>query len=113
MASRSIYAGDTYPVIKLQLSDETGVLDLTPAQSTLVIFDGAEFVFSGYGAAINPPEADPDGIHHWNLQYVLTTGNTANPDVYKIFAKVTWSALNIETFATGDTLTITPAPPTS
>ena len=110
MASREIYTGDTYPPIKLQVSDETGLLDLTTASGLQAIFDGARFSFSGTATAIDPPEVDPDGIHTWNCQFVPTAVNTSQADVYNIFIKVMWSALNIETFATGDTLTILPAP---
>jgi hypothetical protein len=110
MANRSIFANDTYPPILLQLSDETGVLNLSIATSTEVMFIGEEFEFSDPGVAIWPPQEDPDDVHFWNLQSNFATGDTENEDVYAIFVIVTWSTGNIQTFSTPDTLTIMKLP---
>lgn len=110
MASRTIYAGDSFPPILLQVSDETGVLDMSGATSLSVKFDGKTHQFTQTGVAIQPPTVDPDGIHTWNLQCNITTANTSQPDAYNIFVVVTWSAGEIETFATGDVLTVLTAP---
>ena len=110
MASRVMYVGDTYPSVFLQVSDETGVLNLATASSILVMFKGATYLFSGAGAAHTPSIADPDGVHFWNCSYAFATGDTANVDTYVPYVVVTWTTGNVETFATTDTLTVLAAP---
>jgi hypothetical protein len=108
-----MYVGDTYPPIYLQVSDETGVLDLSTAELITIKFEGQLGKFSGEGTAVQPPLADPDTVHHWNCEYVFALGDTSHVDQYAIFVVVTWSAgppAQVETFPTGDTLTVLAAP---
>jgi hypothetical protein len=104
--NRVMYCGDSYPAALLQIQDETGVLNLTAADSVEVQWLGADFEFSGPGLAIWPAEADPNGSSHWNLSYAFASGDTANADVYTPYVVVTWSTGEIETFPTSDTLTV-------
>jgi hypothetical protein len=105
-----MYVGDSYPDARFQVSDETGVLNLSSAESILVEFIGKAYQFSGDGSAVWPATADPDGLHFWNLTYEFASGDTANADVYQPFIVVTWSSEEIETFATGDRLTVLALP---
>jgi hypothetical protein len=108
-----MFTGDTYPAALLEISDETGVLDLSSASDIQVIWVGEEFTFFGAGVAIWPAEEDPDTIHNWNLTYDFADDDTSEVDVYTPYIVVTWSAGNIQTFiATGYSLTVEAAPVT-
>lgn len=112
MATRQIFVGDSFPAPELQITDETfnntagTVLNLTSASAIEVYFMGSTFQFSQAGTPIWPATTDPDGTNFWNLSVPITTSQTAEADVYAIYTVVTWSAGQIETFPSGDTLTI-------
>lgn len=106
MASRTIYIGDTFPDALFQVEDETGVLDLTGASGIDVQWIGANFEFSGDGAAVNPVIDDPDDIHHWNARYVFAEDDSSEADIYVPFLVVTWTTGKIQTFPTSDTLIV-------
>lgn len=114
MADRKMYARDTSPDAYFQVTDETGVLDLSTATSIVVKWEGKQFKFSGGTAvALTPPVIDSNGTNHWNLKYEFAANDTINPDVYVPFVVVTWNPgppPQIETFPTDDNLTILPAP---
>ena len=113
MANRTMYVGDTYPDANFQVSDSTGVLDLSTAVSITVKFDGATHTFSGPGVPIWPPNDDPDGLHSWNCVYVFAEGDTATVDNYVPWIIVEWEAgtpNKVETFPTGDLLIVKAAP---
>lgn len=111
MATRTIYVDDTYPGVKGEASDETGVLDLSSAASLVASFVGATYQFSGSATAIQPPEVD--GSNSWNWGYPFAAGtasdhhdrDTHNADTYDIYLTVTWSTGLVETFGP-DTLQI-------
>lgn len=107
MANRTMWVGDNEPPVRLQLTDGTGLVDLTTATSINVMFIGKRFEFSGPGTPINI--IDPDKKHTWNLEYDFAAGDTADPDTYQIFVQVT-DADGVKTFSTTDTLTITALP---
>lgn len=98
MADRTMYVGDTFPEFKFQASDATGVLDLSTATSLAASFEGKSFTFSGAATAIQPAEADADGIHHWNAGYPFAAGDTADADTYDAYLTVTWTTGAIQTF---------------
>jgi hypothetical protein len=106
MADRTVMVGDTFPEVLLQISDETGVLNLSPAQVIDIQFIGMNYEFSITGTPIWPAQADPGTSNEWNLSGPLTAGDTANADVYQIFVTVTWTSGSVQTFATGDTFTV-------
>jgi hypothetical protein len=98
--------GDTFPPVYLEVSDETGLRNLTSAISVEVQFVGKLYVFSSVGAAIWPAQTDPDGVHLYNLMCPLTTGDTANVDIFDIFIVVTWASGQVQTFACTDNLAV-------
>lgn len=100
--NRVMYVGDTFPAALFQISDETGVLNLSSASSVQIIWVGDAFTFDGAGAPIWPAETDPDGVHEWNLSYSFAAGDTAHPDTYVPFIAVTWTTGNIQTFPATD-----------
>lgn len=110
MANRTMWVGDTFPDALFQVEDETGVLDLSTASGIEVQWIGQVHTFSGAGAAIHPPTMDPDGIHEWNCRYVFASGDSAQPDEYEPFVVVTWTTGKVETFSTGDILTVKALP---
>lgn len=110
MANRTIYEGDTFPDALFQLSDETGVLDLSSATAIEAEWEGKAFEFDGTCVAITPPIDDPDGTHHWNCRYVFASGDSAAADGYTPFIRVTWTTGKIQTFATTDELSVKALP---
>lgn len=104
--NRTIYVGDSYPADEFQISDETGVLNLSAAAGIEVQYIGNTFQFSVTGVAIWPAQQDPVLSYTWNLSATFTSADTAKADVYKIFVVVTWSAGEVQTFPTGSTLTV-------
>ena len=110
MATRTVYIGDTFPAVLLQVSDETlavsGPLNLSTASSITVDFVGKKGTFTSPGTAIWPPQSDPDGVHKWNLLAPLVAGDTAVADTYDIFVVVTWPTNNVQTFPCTDQLIV-------
>lgn len=110
MADRTCYVGDTYPPVYLQVSDETGVLNLTTGVTSIAVkFIGATHTFGTAGTTTAVNIVDPDHIHTWNVQYTFAAADTASADVYQIFVVVTYTG-GIETYATTDTLTVKALP---
>jgi hypothetical protein len=112
MADRTMYIGDTYPDALFQVSDETGVLDLSTASSIEVLFIGKAYEFSGAGYAIQPPEDDPVSDLELNCGYTFADDDTSEADVYQPFVVVTWTSGKIETYPTTDILTVKELPQT-
>lgn len=110
MASRTMYVGDTYPDAKFQVSDESGVLDLSTAAAIEIHFIGTNYEFSGAGAAIHPPDTTTDPPLSLNLGYTFASSDTSEVDTYQPFVVVTWTTGKIETFATGDELIVKALP---
>lgn len=114
MASRSMYVGDTNPSAFFQVSDSTGVLNLSSATLITVKFLGATFTFSGTGTPIWPATPDPGGSGlDFNCSYAFAANDTSEIDVYQVFIVVEWSTGSpnqIETFPTSDTLTVKALP---
>jgi hypothetical protein len=107
-----MFAGDTYPAMRGEASDETGVLDLSTAVALEFMADSSAGTIHGTATAIHPPIADADGVHQWNWQYAWAAGDTANVGTYEVYLKVTWSSgppAEVETFGP-DTLEIIAAP---
>lgn len=109
-----MYTGDTNPAALFQVSDETGVLNLSSATSITVKFIGASFNFSGAGTPIWPATPDPGGTGlEWNCSYSFAAMDTSELDTYQIFIVVEWSTGSpnqIETFPTSDTLKVVALP---
>lgn len=111
MADRTMFQGDTWPPLRGEAKDETGVLDLTAAASLLARIrapnpSGGFFLISGAAVPDTPPIADEDGVHFWNWHYVWQTGDTAQIAAdYNVELVVTWAVGEIQTYS-GPTLAI-------
>lgn len=110
-STRTLFQGDTWPVLKGQASDDTGVLDLSVAHTLTMEAIGTLGNIIGTAVAIQPAEADPDGIHHWNWKYTWVVGDTATIDSYAVYLKVVWDVpgTEIQTFGP-DTLAVIKKP---
>jgi hypothetical protein len=98
MADRTMNKGDTWPPFKGEASDETGLLDLTVATALDFVATSPAHQITGTAVAIDPAEADADGIHHWNWKYEFQAGDTDETGTYEANLKVTWAPGQIETF---------------
>lgn len=109
--ARTMKVGATYPSLKGMASDSSGAaLDLSTALSLEVLCIGPTHTISGAAVAITPPEADPDGVHFWNWEYIFVAGDTDVAGTYNVYLKVTWTETEIEYFPDdgAETLTIEP-----
>lgn len=111
ISTRTMFQGDSWPALKLEASDDTGVLNLSTASVLTVECVGTHGNIIKTAAAIQPAEADPDGIHHWNATATLSTTDTAVIDDYRVYLKVQWDAgaTEIQTFGP-DTLSVIAKP---
>jgi hypothetical protein len=98
MADRTMQKGDTWPPLKGEAKDETGVLDLSGAAALELTVKSAGYLLTATPVAIWPAEADADGIHHWNWEYDFQEGDTDETGDYKVQLKVTWEPGHIERF---------------
>lgn len=97
--ARTMKAGDTWPPLRGEASDESGSpVDLSAALSLEVVMTSPAHTISGAAAALQPPIADADGVHQWNWQYNWVAGDTANAGEYAVELKVTWATGELETF---------------
>lgn len=106
MANRNMFTGDTYPPLRMQLQQGQQVLDLRPAESIVITFEGAKSTWTGNATALWPFAPDPNGMVRYNMEYTFGSNDTAVADTYKLFVTVTWDN-GIQTFSTTDQLIIT------
>lgn len=108
--------GDTYPTLRLALSDDDGLRNDLP-DAELILFKAKQntpgtAIIQGTATVIDPP--DPDGF---NLEYDWQAADTAIDGTYRCEVKVTWDTSttpdNVESWSSsaGDlpTLVIRPA----
>jgi hypothetical protein len=121
MADRTLYVGDTYPPLRLSLVGGSTPLDLRPATSITIHFEGTDRTFSVAATPLYPfqvDETDSDLVTtsigstltmnesaQWNLAYDFASADTASPDVFAIYVVVEWPD-GQQTFKTSDTLTV-------
>jgi hypothetical protein len=109
--NRTMKSGDTWPPFKFEAKDETGLVDLTAAVSMRALFKSPAFLIEGVGptapTAIDPPEADADGVHFWNAEYDFQAGDTDEVGVYKAELEVNWGDGHIQTFPNSGAPTLT------
>ena len=94
--------GDTYPPLRGQAFDDSGVVDLSVAQSIQIRLkakvQAADVTILGTAVADTPPVADPNGINSWNWHYNWKTTDTATVGLYDAELKVTWLSTAVQTF---------------
>jgi hypothetical protein len=105
MANRKVYVGDSYPPLRLQLQQGQQILDLRPAESIVITFEGKSSTWTGSGSALWPFQADPNGMNRWNMSYIFDPSDTATADTYSLFVTVTWPD-GVQTFSTADELIV-------
>lgn len=87
--ARTMKAGDTWPPLRGQASDASGVLDLSTAVSLDVVLTSGTHQITGTATPIQPPIVDEEGT--WNWEYNWADGDTDNPGDYTVELKVVWS----------------------
>src|SRR5947209_18259339 len=108
--ARFMKVGATWPPLRGEASDELGSpVDLSTAMDlTMLAISSTHTITGNPGTeAIHPPDADPDGTHHWNWKYTWVVGDTSVAGIYHVYLKVTWSPDVIEYFPDDGSETLT------
>lgn len=104
----TIKAGDTWPPLRGTASDADGTVDLTAADSMILILKHS----SGTPLLEVTPEAiDPVANDGFNWRYVWAAGDTDVIGDYSVELEVTWDSLStppeVQTFPNSGVLTLT------
>lgn len=91
MADATIKRNDTWPPIRGAASDQSGLLDLTTADSLKFLAKSGATLISGTAEALSPPEVDFDG-KEYNWRYVWADGDTAIAGDYEVELEITWDS---------------------
>jgi hypothetical protein len=102
---RTLKTGDSYPELRMRLSDANGPVDLSTATGITVIGKKGATAIGPLTATADAPQSDPD-LKGW-ITAPIAPADTAIDGEYLVVAKVIWAPNQQTTFPSTGTETLT------